>query len=411
LKDKPHRFFYGYIIVAAGFLIMTIMWGTYYSFGIFFEPVLKEFGWTRAATSGAFSLSLVLTGFFAIVMGRLNDRFGPRKVITACALLLGAGYILMSQISALWELYLFYGLILGIGLGGAFVPVASTISRWFIRRRSLMTGITASGIGVGTFLMPPIANWLISSYGWRTSYIIIGAVAAVLIIIAAQFLRRDPEKMGLKPYGENEVGQENSGLRVAGFSMHEAISTRQYWICTVALFCAWFSICIIIAHIVIHAIGLEISPASAANTLAILGVGGILGRIIMGGAGDRIGNRAAIITSFVLMTLALLWLLIAKEAWMLYLFSILFGFAYGAVSTLESPMIAELFGLGSHGLIFGVIFFSDSVGGAIGVVLAGRIFDIIGSYQPAFLTCVALSLVSISLFLFLRPISKAKLED
>jgi len=177
------KLFYGYIIVAAGFLIMTVMWGTYYSFGIFFEPVLKEFGWTRAATAGAFSLSLVLTGFFAIVMGRLNDRFGPRKVITACALLLGAGYILMSQISALWELYLFYGLILGIGLGGAFVPVASTISRWFIRRRSLMTGITASGIGVGTFLMPPIANWLISSYGWRTSYIIIGAAAVVLIII------------------------------------------------------------------------------------------------------------------------------------------------------------------------------------------------------------------------------------
>jgi len=381
------------------------MWGVFYSFGIFFEPVLMEFGWTRAATSGAFSLCLVLAGFFAIVAGRLNDRFGPRMVMTACGLFLGAGYLLMSQISAIWQLYLFYGVIVGIGSSGSFVPLASTISRWFVRRRGLMTGIIASGVGFGTMIIPPVANWLISNYGWRTSYIIIAIVALVLIILAAQFLRRDPGQLGLSPYGESEVQENGAGVETREFSLQGAIHTRQYWLFCATLFCSWFGIGIILAHIVIHATGLGISVASAANILAIIGGGGILGRITMGGIADRIGNKPALITSFMLMSVAFLWLLTTREVWMFYLFAIIFSFAYGAVSTLESPMVAELFGLSSHGAILGAIFFADSVGTAIGTVLAGMIFDITGSYQSAFLACVALSIMAIILVVFLRPIT------
>ena len=128
-------FFYGYIVVVAALSIMVAIWGTYYSFGVFFKPMLTEFGWSSAMTSGALSLSMIFYGLLGIVMGGLTDRFGPRIVMTFCGFLMGLGYLLMSQISAAWQLYLFYVVILGTGLSGAFVPLTSTVGRWFVKNR------------------------------------------------------------------------------------------------------------------------------------------------------------------------------------------------------------------------------------------------------------------------------------
>ena len=140
---------YGYVIVTSAFLLMAVMWMAFYSFGIFFKPVLKEFGWTRAVTAGAFFLCSFIQGLLAIAMGALTDRFGPRLVMTLCGFLLAAGYVLMSQLSSLWQLYLFFSIILGIGMGGSFAPLMTLTARWFVRRRGMMTGIVASGTGLG----------------------------------------------------------------------------------------------------------------------------------------------------------------------------------------------------------------------------------------------------------------------
>lgn len=164
ISNGGHKFFYGYIIVMLATIIMVASWGTFYSFGVFFKPVLLEFGWTRAITSGAYSLAFLLSGFFSIFVGRLSDRFGPRIVVLACGLLLCSGYLLMSQASSTWQLYLAYGIV-GVGLSGAYVPSISAVSRWFVKRRGLMTGIVMAGIGIGTMIMPPLANLLITSYG------------------------------------------------------------------------------------------------------------------------------------------------------------------------------------------------------------------------------------------------------
>ena len=405
-KNRAPKLFYGYIIALAAFFIMVVTWGAFYCFGVFFKPVLIEFGWTRAATSGAYSLSFVLSGFLGIFAGRLSDRLGPRIVVTGCGLFLGSGYLLMSQISTIWQLYLFYGVIVGIGLSGAYVSAVSAVSRWFVKRRGLMTGIVIAGIGAGTMVMPPLANWLISSYGWRASYTIIGIIVLVLIILAAQFLKRDPSQIGLSPYGEGEAEQGSLNLEARGFSLQRAIHTRQFWMLYAMFLCFGVSVQAIMVHIVIHATELEISAASAANILAIIGGVSIAGRIIMGSAGDRIGNKLVITVCFILMSVALLWLLVTKELWMFYLFAVVFGFAYGGWAALISLMVAELFGLSSLGVILGAVTFGLTIGEAIGPTLAGRIFDITSSYQTAFLICVGLSIIAIILALFLKPITR-----
>ena len=401
--DTKPKFFYGYIVVALAFLIMVIMGGTIYTFGIFFKPLAGDFGWTSAATSGAFSLQMVIHGLFYIVTGKLNDRFGPRVVVSVCCLLLGAGYLLMSQVSDIWQLYLFYGVIIGIGMSGSFVPLGSTVARWFVKRKGAMIGIAVAGISVGTMIMPPVASWLISSYGWRTSYVVMGLIVLVITISAAQFLRRDPTQMRLLPYGQSEVGGGSSNVEVSGFSLQEAMHTRQFWLLCVAFLSFGVSQTAIMVHIVPHATELGISATAAANVFVAIGGLGIVGRIVMGGTSDRVGCRAALIICFVLLMAGFAWLLVTKDLWMLYLFAAAFGFGYGGTSALISPTVAELFGLRSHGVILGVITFITTAGCAVGAVMAGSVFDITGSYQVAFLICATLSIICIILSILLRP--------
>ena len=403
-EKKSPRFFYGYVVALAAFFILAIMEGAMYTYGVFLKPLLAEFGWTRAAISGAFSLFMVLFGLFFVITGRLNDRFGPRIVVTVCGFFLGLGYLLMSQINAIWQLYLFYGVIIAIGMSGGFVPLVSTVARWFVKRRGLMTGLVVSSVGVGTVIMPPIANWLISSYVWRDSYTIIGIAALVVIVLAAQLLKRDPGQVGQLPYGESGIKEGSLNLEAIGFSLRQAIHVRQFWILgSICLFFSFFLQAIMV-HIVPHATELGIPSAIAASVLAAIGGVSIAGRIVMGGAGDKIGNRLAMSICFFIIAIVLFWLLAAKELWMLYLFATIFGFAYGGFTALESPMVAELFGLGSHGVILGCIGVGATIGGAIGPVLAGYIFDVTGSYYQAFQICAAIAVIGFILTLFLKPI-------
>ena len=334
-------------------------------------------------------------------------------MVTACGFFLGLGYILMSQISAIWHLYLFYGVIVAIGMSGAFIPMVSTVARWFVKRRGLMTGVVVAGIGLGTMFIPPIASRLIAAYGWSNSYIIVGIIALVFIILAAQFLRRDPAQMGQRPDGaNNEVEVRSLNANARDFSLQEAIRSKQFWI-----FCAMFLIflfCIntIMVHIAAHATDLKFSETAAANILATIGGVSIVGRLATGALADRVGTKSAMIIAFIVLTIALFWLQFAPELRMLYLFAVIFGLGYGGLVTLSSPLAADLFGLSSHGGILGITFFVGSFGAASGPFLAGRIFDATGSYQPAFLACGILGIIGIILALLLRPtVSKGGTND
>ncbi len=401
--DRKPKLFYGYIIVLVGFGIQAVGWGIYSVFGVFFTPLLIEFGWTRVTISGATSLSFLLLGFFTIIAGRLGDKFGPRVVMIGCGLFLGLGYLLMSQVSAIWQLYLFYGLIVAIGSSGLDVLPLSTAARWFVKRRGMMSGILKAGTGAGILIMSIVASGLIVSYGWRTSYLILGSAAFAFIILAAQFLRRDPGQKGLVPYGADEADAADLNATEAGFSLQEAIHLRQFWMLCALCVITLFYIDTIMVHIVPHGIELGISAASAATILAVIGGVSMVGRVVMGSAGDRVGSRLAISVCFPIMAVALFWLQIAQELWMLYFFAAVYGFAHGGFFALLSPLVAELFGLGSHGVIFGIVFFSGAIGGSLGPVLVGYIFDVTNSYQLGFLACALLAVISFILALLLRP--------
>ena len=396
--------FYGYVIVAAALIIMLSMFGTRYAFGVFLKPVLNEFGWSRAMTTGAFSISMFVEGLLGIVMGGLNDRFGPRKILTFSGLLFGIGCLLMARISSAWQLYLFYGVIMGIGMSGVWVPVLSTVARWFIRRRGMMSGIVLTGTGLGALIAPPLANWLISRYDWRTSYIINGIVILVVVISAAQFLRRDPSLMGLLPYGMNAGGKNNSNSVNEGLTFIEAVHTRQFYILLVMLFSLGVCMFTLMIHIVPNATDLGIPPASAAKILSVLGAMAVIGRLVLGSASDKIGPRNVFIIGFILMSVSLFFLIPMTAIGPLFLFAVVFGFGQGGMGASESPLIAWIFGLRSHGVIFGVIGFCLTIGAAVGPFLAGYIFDNTGSYKLAFAFCAVIGLVGLICSFLLNPI-------
>lgn len=405
-EAKGGRFFYGYVIIATALLIDLILAGVHFTFGIFFKPVSTEFGWTRAATSGAFTLYSIFHGALFIITGRINDRFGPRLLLAASGLFMGLGYFLMSRISAIWQLYLFYGVIVSIGMSGGFVPLMSTVARWFIKRRGLMTGLVLAGGGIGQSVLPPLTSWLIATLEWRTAYIIVGASVFVLVILLAQLLRRDPAQVRQVPYGTEDVASEGIILERIGLSLRQAMSTKQFWQYCLAIIFAQFGIGIMIVHCVPHAIGLGMSPTSAASVMTTFAAVGIAARIILGGVIDRIGGQRVLAATCLLMLVALLGLAGTRMIWSLYLFAAVFGFGFGGFVSVMSPLAAQLFGLTSHGTILGVATFGATVGAGVGPLVAGAIFDANNSYSLAFLVAGVLSLCAFILALFLRPLSK-----
>ncbi|MGD8343507.1 MAG: MFS transporter [Desulfobacterales bacterium] len=398
------KYFYGYHIVAASFVIQAVCIGPLFTYGVFFKQFQAELGWSRAVISGASSLAFFIMGAGGILAGRLNDRIGPRIIMVVSGTSLGLGYLLMAHMQAAWQLYFLYGIMVGIGFSTHDVITLSTVARWFIKRRGMMSGIVKVGTGAGQMLVPLIAAALIAAYGWRHAYTIIGAIALVILVAAALVLLRDPRAKGQLPDGNSAAAGE-SMVETAehNLSLKKAVRTEPFWILCVAEFTIFFCLLTMIVHIVPHATDLGLSPGVAAGVLATIGGVSMVGRISMGTANDKIGGRRSLTICFIILICGLLWLQIAGQVWMLFLFAAVYGFSHGGFFTVMSPLVAELFGTGSHGLLFGLILFSGTIGGTVGPVLAGRIFDVFGSYQGVFWVLIGLALIGLILITLLKP--------
>ena len=399
------RYFYGYNIVAAGFTIQAVCIGAMFAYGVFFKELQAEFGWSRATISGASSLAFLIMGAVGILAGRLNDRIGPRVLIVISACFLGIGYLLMSRLQSPWQLYIMYGVLAGIGFSTHDVITLSTVARWFVKRRGVMSGIVKVGTGSGQLVGPMVATLLLAFYGWRHANLIIGTVILVSLVAAAQLMRRDPQGMGLLPDGGSDMAYGRAVVtEEQGFSLKEAVRMKQFWIICATEFAVLGCLLTVVVHIVPYARDLGLAPAYAAGVLSTIGGVSILGRIVMGAANDRIGGRRALLICLIVLFGSFVWLQLITDVWMLFLFAAIYGFAHGGFFTVVSPMVAEFFGTGSHGLLFGIILFSGTLGGAFGPVMAGRAYDVTGNYRMVFLVLSGLTLIGFMLMMLLGPI-------
>ncbi|MCG8635400.1 MAG: MFS transporter [Desulfobacterales bacterium] len=402
-QTKNPPFFYGYTIIVAGFFIQAVVWGMSNSFGVFYDPLIREFGWSRATISGAVSLGFLVHGATSILLGNLNDRFGPRIIMSACGLFIGLGLWCLATLDSVWQLYLFYSLVFCVGLGGIDVIPLSTVSRWFQKKRGMMSGIIKVGTGVGMFAMPFFINWLIKNNGWRHSFVVLAFLIIISVLFLAQFLVRDPSckgqliDNGITPAAKTEGAEE-------GLTSKEAFGTKQFWMICYIYFVILFCTYTILMHIVQHAIDLGTSRGGAASILSAVGGVSIIGRFLMGGAGDRIGEKTALLICLLCLLLSLCWLQLVTGLWMFYLFAAVYGFAHGGFFALISPLVTKFFGTKSLGFLLGIVIFSSTIGGAIGPLLAGYIFDLTESYKIVFWILAGLSASAIAITASLRPV-------
>jgi MFS family permease len=255
---------YNYIILISASLAMMASGGSRGAFGVFFKPMADDFGWSAALLSSTFSFSMIIEGTVSAISGRLSDKIGTRPVLAFNALVSGAGFILMALVHSIWQMYLIYGLVIGIGLGGIVVPVVSLMARRFPTKRALMTGIVLSAHGVGQIFFPLLAYQLITFYNWRTSYVIFGIGAFIMIGVSALFL-----KLPRRVKKTTEVTEGIALIQTtAGYTFKEASRTRLFWLMMIMFTCYGFCFISVLVHIVPNAINLGIASSSAANILA-----------------------------------------------------------------------------------------------------------------------------------------------
>lgn len=231
------RFFYGWVIVAGGFATLLLAYGSHWSAGIFFEQLRQVFGADRAVISGAYSVYIFLYPIINLGSGRLVDRYDPRWILGAGGVSLGLGLALMSQVTAIWQIYALYATLIALGLGTSFVPTTTVVVKWFVRRRGLAAGLVTAGVGLGTVVVPPISGALIAAVGWRGAYLWLGSGIGVLLVLTALVMVREPELKGLQPDGapRPSLAAGRPSAPAAGefsWTVGEALRTTAFWLLT-----------------------------------------------------------------------------------------------------------------------------------------------------------------------------------
>jgi OFA family oxalate/formate antiporter-like MFS transporter len=380
--------YYGWVVVVAFLLIGITLYGVHLSFGVFFKSIEGEFNLTRAATSLIISVNMIFAGIFAFFAGWALDRYGPKIVNLLMGLFTGLSLLLTSQANSQWQLFITYSLFLAMGTGALYVVPMSAVSKWFDKKRGLALGIASTGIGLGTMTMAPFATYLITNFDWRMAYLIIGLIAWLIVIPLSWLLKKDPYEIGTLPDG-TAVGSRNmrgeNGITSASLSLQQAIRTKSFWLVIVAWFFYAANIFMVMTHLIPHVTDVGFSAVEAGSVLSLIGGAAVIGRVLMGIAADRMGRQVTAMICTLLQAGAMVWLIWAQDLWMLYLFAVVYGFAFGGMSPAMAALLGDSFGVGRLGSILGILEISFGMGAATGPYIAGRIFDVNNSYYWAFL--------------------------
>jgi len=322
---------------------------------------------------------------------------------------MGAGCFLTALCHTMGFLFFTWGILVAIGVGTSYSPTAATVSKWFIHRKGMAMGTIVSGIGLGTLIFSPLSEHLIQSYGWRAAVFIVGLIALTVYLCAALIMRGSPEEMGLLPLAvpaahdpEGDPKTPSPGIGVPkqfppSMSVSEALKTKNLWF-LFAIHGLWtIGLAVCLSHFVPYATDLRVKAATAAAMLGTIGAMSIVGRLSLGVLTEQWGIRRSIVIILSSQALSMLLPIFGSSPWILWLFVVAFGFGYGGLASIFPLATAELFGVQSMGSLFGILLLGSTIGGSVGPLLAGSVFDLTGSYRFAFVCCVLFMGIGIAL--------------
>ncbi len=397
------RISYPWVIVAIGGLMGCVALGTMFSLAIFLEPMSTETGWSRAGISSAMTLNFIVMGLGAFAWGAASDRYGPRVVVLIGAVLLGLALVLASRTTSLMTFQLTYGVIVGISASAFFAPMIAAVTGWFEHNRSLAVSLVSAGMGMAPLTISPFAQWLITSYDWRTAMLAIGLGAWALLIPAALFVRRPPASSAV------ETPAAMSG-ETSAMSAAQALRSPQFLVLGFTFFACCAAHSGPIFHMVSFAIFCGIAPMAAVSIYSVEGLAGLGGRILLGVLGDRYGAKPVLIAGLIVQAVAIAAYVFVSRLGEFYALAVVFGMAYGGTMPLYAVLAREYFGQRIMGTVFGAATMLSSLGMAFGPLAGGWIFDTFATYSWLFLGSAAVGLAAVALALVFPPIPRERLQ-
>lgn len=394
---------YRWVIVALGALMTCVAIGAMFSLAVFLEPMSESSGWSRAGISSAMTLDFLVMGVAGFAWGAASDRFGPRIVVLAGAILLGAGLVLASLATSLIVFQLSYGVIVGLAAGAFFAPMIATVTGWFDTQRGLAVSLVSAGMGVAPLTVSPFAGWLISTYDWRTAMAVIGIGAWILLIPAALFVRRAPSSEEVPAAANGQPG-------ATGNSLGKALASPQFMVLAGTFFLCCAAHSGPIFHMVSYAMLCGMSTLAAVSIYSVEGLAGLGGRLLLGVLADRYGVKLILVLGLFVQSLAIAAYLVVSQLGEFYLLAIVFGTAYGGVMPLYAVLAREYFGQQIMGSVFGAATMMSSLGMALGPLGGGWIFDTFGDYRWLYIGSAALALGAVAIALAFPPLPRLKLE-
>jgi len=399
------RIFYGWWIVGACFLIAFYVSSViFYGFTVFFEPLVREFGWSYTKISFASSLRGLEMGILAPLIGSLVDRLGSRRLLLAGTITVGIGLILLSYTRSL---PMFYGamVFIAFGAGGCTSVVTMTaVARWFRKDIGKALGIMSAGFGASGLMLPLIV-WLVDACGWREALIVLGLGMWVIGIPLALIVRDSPQQYGYLPDGASPDGpgiRDDSQTMASSVTIWEVLKDRSLLCLNLAEAVRFMVLASVVIHIMPYLSNVGIPRSTAGVIAAAIPLTSIIGRFAFGWLGDVFDKRYVTSLAFCLMAIGVFALILVHTKPGLALFLLTFPAGFGGISVLRGTILREYYDAGSFGTMMGVMMGFAAAGGIIGPTLTGWAFDTFGNYQLVWIVFSLLLFLAIGLILKIR---------
>jgi sugar phosphate permease len=402
---------YAWVVAVVTFLALLASAGIGATRAVLVLPLEHEFGWDRATVSLALSINLLLFGLCGPFAGALMNRFGVRRVMLTALSTLALAVALSTFMQSSWQLVALWGVMVGLGSGAMALVLGATVAtRWFVRRRGLVTGIFAASTATGQLIFLPQQAAIIEAFGWRTAVWVVALVALVVAVLVGLFMRDDPEKVALRAYGaEDEPSAKSTPQPVRGNPFAVAVTTlvqasrvREFWLLAGSFaVCGATTVGLIAVHLIPASVEHGLTEVTAAGMLAAMGVFDLIGTTLSGWLSDRMDPRKLLVWYYTLRGIALLFLPSAYDAGVpaLAAFVVFYGLDWVATVPPTVRLVADRFGKERVGPVFGWVFAAHQFGGSIAAFSAGALHTFFGDYLVAFMTAGALCLLAAGLIM------------